>query len=209
MQKEGKLMYIGYARVSTPDQSLDLQKDALNAARCELIYDDVASGTNAERLRMKIALEYMRSGDVRIVLNLDRLGRSLVDLVSIINRLNAEGKGFKCLDQSFDTTTPQGKLIFQLFAALAEFERNIIRERTMAGLAAARARGHLGGRKPKMTLDDVKLAKVLIEDVTIPLADIANKFKVSVKTLRRSVKRDQSNNSTQPRSPGRKSNGYQ
>src|SRR5665648_1215242 len=108
MQKEGKLMYIGYARVSTPDQSLDLQKDALNAARCELIYDDVASGTNVERPGLKKALEYMRSGDVLIVWKLDRLGRSLVDLVSIINRLNAEGKGFKCLDQSFDTTTPQG-----------------------------------------------------------------------------------------------------
>ena len=118
-------MLIGYARVSTPDQSLDLQKDALNAAQCELIYDDVASGTHAERPGLKKALEYMRSGDVLIVWKLDRLGRSLMDLVSTINRLNAEGKGFKCLDQSFDTTTPQGKLIFQMFAALAEFERNI------------------------------------------------------------------------------------
>ena len=128
-----------------------------------------------------------------------------MDLVSTINRLNAEGKGFKCLDQSFDTTTPQGKLIFQMFAALAEFERNIIRERTMAGLAAARARGRLGGRKPKMTSEDVKLAKVLMEDVTIPLGDIANKFQVSVKTLRRSVNRTPSNNPALPRSPGRKS----
>lgn len=198
-------MFIGYARVSTPDQSLDLQKDALNAAQCEVIYEDVASGATAERPGLKKALEYMRSGDVLIVWKLDRLGRSLMDLVSTINRLNAEGKGFKCLDQSFDTTTPQGKLIFQMFAALAEFERNIIRERTMAGLAAARARGRLGGRKPKMTSDDVKLAKVLMEDVTIPLGDIANKFQVSVKTLRRSVNRTPSNNPTLPRSPGRKS----
>ena len=110
---------------------------------------------------MKKALEYMRTGDVLIVWKLDRWGRSLTDLVSTINRLSAEGKGFKCLDQSFDTTTPQGKLIFQMFAALAEFERNIIRERTLAGLVAARARGRLGGRKPKMTADDIRLARVL------------------------------------------------
>ena len=142
-------MLIGYARVSTPDQSLDLQKDALNAAQCEVIYDDVAGGTNTERPGLKKALEYMRAGDVLIVWKLDRLGRSLTDLVSTINRLNTESKGFKCLDQSFDTTTPQGKLIFQMFAALAEFERNIIRERTMAGLAAGRARAAWADANPK------------------------------------------------------------
>lgn len=198
-------MLIGYARVSTPDQNLNLQKDALMAAQCEVIYDDVASGTNAERPGLNKALEYMRAGDVLIVWKLDRLGRSLTDLVSTINRLNAEGKGFKCLDQSFDTTTPQGKLIFQMFAALAEFERNIIRERTLAGLVAARARGRLGGRKPKMTADDIRLARVLMEDLTIPLGDIAHKFQVSVKTLRRSVNRTPSGPPIPPRGPGRKS----
>ena len=198
-------MLIGYARVSTPDQNLNLQKDALMAAQCEVIYDDVASGTNAERPGLNKALEYMRAGDVLIVWKLDRLGRSLTDLVSTVNRLNAEGKGFKCLDQSFDTTTPQGKLIFQLFAALAEFERNIIRERTLAGLVAARARGRLGGRKPKMTADDIRLARVLMEDRTIPLGEIANKFQVSVKTLRRSVNRTSSGPPIPPRAPGRKS----
>jgi DNA invertase Pin-like site-specific DNA recombinase len=152
-------MYIGYARVSTADQNLDLQKDALHAAGCDLVYDDVASGTKTERPGLQKALEYMRSGDVLIVWKLDRLGRSLEDLVRTINRLSSEGKGFKCLDQSFDTTTPQGKLIFQMFAALAEFERNIIRERTMAGLAAARGKRPPWWAKTKNDFRRCKISK--------------------------------------------------
>ena len=196
-------MFIGYARVSTDDQNLDLQRDALLKAGCEKIFEDVASGVKTDRPGLAQALDYMRKGDVLVVWKLDRLGRSLVDLVATVNRLNEDEKSFKCLDMSFDTTTPQGTLIFQMFAALAEFERNLIRERTMAGLTAARARGRLGGRKPIMTPDDIKFARVLMEDVTIPLREIATKFGVSIKTLRRSVARVDSD--LLQRKPGRKS----
>ena len=143
-------MKIGYARVSTHDQNLDLQKDALEKAGCEKIFVDEISGTVAKREGLEKAKEILRKGDMLIVWRLDRLGRSIRDLIDWVTLLEEEGIGFKSLQESIDTTTSSGKLVFHIFAALAEFERNLIRERTNAGLAAARARGRLGGRKKSL-----------------------------------------------------------
>ena len=148
-------MLIGYARVSTLDQNLDLQKDALNAAGCQKMFTDTASGAKAERPGLKEALRECRSGDTLVVWKLDRLGRSLPHLVETVRDLVARGVGFKSLQENIDTTTSGGKLIFHIFASLAEFERDLIRERTNAGLSAARARGRNGGR-PKGIVDTNK-----------------------------------------------------
>jgi DNA invertase Pin-like site-specific DNA recombinase len=139
-------MLIGYARVSTTEQNLDLQKDALHAAGCERIFTDTASGAKADRPGLAAALEHCRKGDTLVVWKLDRLGRSLPHLVETVRELLDRGVGFKSLQEAIDTTTSGGKLIFHIFASLAEFERDIIRERTNAGLTAARARGRVGGR---------------------------------------------------------------
>jgi DNA invertase Pin-like site-specific DNA recombinase len=139
-------MFIGYARVSTHEQHLDLQKDALTAAGCERIFTDVASGAKTERPGLTDAIRYCRPSDTLTVWKLDRLGRSLPHLVETVRNLEARGIGFKSLQENIDTTTSSGKLIFHIFASLAEFERDIIRERTKAGLTAARARGRNGGR---------------------------------------------------------------
>src|SRR5512133_432958 len=139
-------MFIGYARVSTSDQTLDLQKDALDKAGCDRIFTDTASGAKAERTGLDAALSYVRTGDTLVVWRLDRLGRSLPHLIETITALNTRKIGFKSITENIDTTTSGGKLIFHIFGALAEFERDIIRERTQAGLHAARARGRLGGR---------------------------------------------------------------
>lgn len=137
-------MLVGYARVSTTEQHLDLQRDALTQASCGRILTDTASGAKAERPGLGEALDYVRAGDVLTVWKLDRLGRSLKDLIEIVTALEQRGIGFKSLQESMDTTTPGGKLIFHMFAALAEFERGVIRERTHAGLTAARARAPRG-----------------------------------------------------------------
>jgi DNA invertase Pin-like site-specific DNA recombinase len=134
-------MLIGYARVSTHDQTLNLQKDALEKAGCTKIFADTASGAQAERKGLEEALNYVRTGDTLVVWRLDRLGRSLPHLISTMTNLEDRGIGFKSLTENIDTTTSGGKLIFHIFGALAEFERNLIRERTQAGLTAARARG--------------------------------------------------------------------
>ena len=139
-------MRIGYARVSTADQNLHLQKDALQAAGCERVFTDMVSGARGERPGLTAALEACRAGDTLVVWKLDRLGRSLAHLVETVRDLGAQGVGFTSLQEQLDTTTAGGKLIFLIFAALAEFERDLIRERTNAGLAAARARGRKGGR---------------------------------------------------------------
>src|SRR5512144_550949 len=144
-------MLIGYARVSTTDQTLDLQKDALEKAGCSKIFTDTASGAKAERIGLDEALNYVRSGDTLVVWKLDRLGRSLPHLIETITGLNNRGVGFKSITEAIDTTTSGGKLIFHIFGALAEFERDIIRERTQAGLTAARARGRKGGRPRALT----------------------------------------------------------
>jgi DNA invertase Pin-like site-specific DNA recombinase len=136
-------MLIGYARVSTTDQTLDLQKDALKKAGCSKIFTDTASGAKAERTGLDEALNYVRSGDTLVVWKLDRLGRSLPHLIETITGLNNRGIGFKSITEAIDTTTSGGKLIFHIFGALAEFERDIIRERTQAGLNAARSRGRV------------------------------------------------------------------
>ncbi len=139
-------MLIGYARVSTIDQHLDLQQDALRGVGCERIFIDTASGAKAARPGLMAALETCRAGDILVVWKLDRLGRSLAHLVETVQALAARGIGFRCLQEQLDTTTTGGKLIFHIFASLAEFERDLIHERTRAGLAAARARGRKGGR---------------------------------------------------------------
>src|SRR4051795_740613 len=149
-------MFVGYARVSTTDQTLDLQHDALTKASCTKIFTDTASGSQAERKGLTEALSYVRAGDTLVVWRLDRLGRSLKHLIETITRLNNRKIGFKSITENIDTTTSGGKLIFHIFGALAEFERDIIRERTNAGLTAARARGRLGGRPKAKTLDSPK-----------------------------------------------------
>jgi DNA invertase Pin-like site-specific DNA recombinase len=150
-------MKIGYARVSTDDQNLDLQRDALGGAGCERLFTDTISGAKADRPGLAAALEFARPGDVLIVWRLDRLGRSLPDLVRLVGELDAKGIGFESLTEKIDATTAAGRLVFHVFAALAEFERNLIRERTHAGLAAARARGRKGGRRE---LDPEKQAAI-------------------------------------------------
>jgi DNA invertase Pin-like site-specific DNA recombinase len=161
-------MLVGYARVSTPDQHLALQRDALKKAGCKRIFSDVASGATAERPGLTKALEFVRRGDALVVWKLDRLGRSLQHLIESVRQLHKRKVGFRSLQESIDTTTSGGKLIFHVFGALAEFERDIIRERTNAGLAAARVRGRKGGR-PRV-LDDKKLAlaRSLRKDNTSP-----------------------------------------
>ena len=140
-------MLIGYSRVSTQDQNLDLQNDALKNAGCEKIFEDKISGARIERKGLTEALEFVRSGDVLVVWKLDRLGRGLRDLIDKIQDLEKRGVGFRSLTENIDTTTAGGKLIFHIFGSLAEFERALIKERTKAGLASARARGITGGRK--------------------------------------------------------------
>lgn len=140
-------MKIGYARVSTDDQNLNLQRDALGRAGCERLFTDTASGAKADRLGLTALMEFVRSGDVLVVWRLDRLGRSISDLVRLVGELDAKGIGFESLSEKIDATTAAGRLVFHVFAALAEFERNLIQERTHAGLAAARARGRKGGRR--------------------------------------------------------------
>lgn len=152
-------MLIGYARVSTSDQNLDLQKDALHASRCKRIFTDTASGVKALRPGLTEALQHCRPGDTLVVWKLDRLGRSLPHLVETVRELAARGVGLKSLQENIDTTTSGGKLIFHIFTSLAEFERDIIRERTLAGLSAARARGRKGGR-PK-GVDEKKKKTIL------------------------------------------------
>jgi DNA invertase Pin-like site-specific DNA recombinase len=139
-------MKVGYARVSTEDQYLHMQEDALKSAGCEEIYTDIASGVKANRPGLEKALSYVREGDTLVVWKLDRLGRSIQHLIQTITALQERKVSFKCLQESIDTSTSGGKLIFHIFSALAEFERDLISERTGAGLKAARARGRLGGR---------------------------------------------------------------
>jgi DNA invertase Pin-like site-specific DNA recombinase len=143
-------MKIGYARVSTQDQNLDLQRDALKAAGCTRIVEDTASGGKRDRSGLERVREQLRKGDVLVVWRMDRLARSLKHLIDLMSELEEQGIGFQSVTEAIDTTTSGGKLVFHIFGALAEFERNLIRERTKAGLEAARARGRKGGRKKKL-----------------------------------------------------------
>jgi DNA invertase Pin-like site-specific DNA recombinase len=160
-------MLIGYARVSTTDQTLDLQKDALEKAGCSRIFTDTASGAKAERIGLDEAMSHLREGDTLVVWRLDRLGRSLKHLIETITALNNRKIGFKSITEAIDTTTSGGKLIFHIFGALAEFERDIIRERTQAGLNAARARGRKGGRPKALTPKKAQQALTLYNDKNI------------------------------------------
>jgi len=164
--------FIGYARVSTQDQTLDLQLDALKKAGCIKIFTDTASGAKAERKGLHEALDYVRENDVLVVWRLDRLGRSLRDLIDIISHLDQRKIGFKSLTENIDTTTSGGKLIFHIFGALAEFERNLIRERTNAGLQAARSRGMKGGRPKVLTDKKVEMARKLYADKSNSVEEI-------------------------------------
>src|SRR5438128_2559835 len=183
-------MLIGYARVSTQDQTVNLQQDALEKIGCTKIFTDTASGATIERKGLDEALAYVREGDTLVVWRLDRLGRSLKHLIETITNLNNRKIGFKSIQENIDTTTSGGKLIFHIFGALAEFERDIIRERTKAGLAAARARGRLGG-KPKAkalnTPKKVTLAQSLYDDKTNTIDEICKTLNVSRSTLYRYI----------------------
>ena len=150
---------IGYARVSTAEQDTALQTDALHKAGCERVFEDTVSGAKADRPGLMAALGYVREGDALVVWRLDRLGRSLPHLIEVIAGLESRGVGFRSLTESIDTTTSGGRLIFHVFGALGQFERDLIRDRTKAGLAAAAARGRKGGRKPVVTADKLQRAR--------------------------------------------------
>ena len=171
-------MLIGYARVSTLEQSLDLQTDALNRAGCEKLFTDKAGGARAARPGLDQALAHLRKGDTLVVWKLDRLGRSIRHLIETVGQLQERKVGFQSLQESIDTTTSGGKLVFHVFAALAEFERDIIRERTGAGLEAARARGKRGGRPRKLDAKKKSQALTLHDDKTNTIADICRTLRI-------------------------------
>ena len=178
---------IGYARVSTEDQNLDLQRDALTKAGCVEIYEEKASGKSVERIELDHCLRALRPCDALVVLRLDRLGRSLPDLVRIVGDLESRGIAFESITEKIETGSAAGKLVFYVFAALAEFERNLIRERTHAGLAAARARGRTGGRKPKLDSKQIREIRVLLKDPDVRVTDIAKRYGVSRATVYKHV----------------------
>ncbi len=180
-------MIIGYARVSTSDQNATLQTDALTNAGCERIYEESKSGKSKDRPELTRCLDTLRRGDILIVWRLDRLGRSLKDLIEIVSELESKGVGFQSLNESIDTTSPSGKLIFHVFAALSEFERSLIQERTKAGLAAARARGRKGGRPKKLSSDQIRKAKAMLTDPLMTKSEVAKHFGVSRVTLNSSL----------------------
>lgn len=176
-------MLIGYARVSTDDQNLDLQRDALEKAGCEKIYTDQQSGASTDRLGLAGVLEIARSGDTLVVWRLDRLGRSLKHLIHLVEKLEQQGIGLRSLQENIDTTTSGGRLVFHLFGALAEFERNLIRERTQAGLSAARARGRLGGRPKLLDPKKRELALRLYKERQHSIVEICQIMGISKSTL--------------------------
>jgi DNA invertase Pin-like site-specific DNA recombinase len=182
-------MRIGYARVSTADQNPDLQEDALQKAGCEKIFHDIASGAVDSRKGLSEAIEYARDGDTLAVWKLDRLGRSLKHLIETVNTLAGRKVGFQSLRESMDTTTSGGKLIFHVFGALSEFERELIRERTQAGLRAARARGRNGGRPRKMDALKITMARALLEDQNANVTDVCDTLHVSRATLYRHLEK--------------------
>lgn len=181
-------MNIGYMRKSSTDQKLDLQEDELKKAGCERIFQDIASGAKSDRKGLKEAIEFARSGDVIVCWKLDRVGRSLRDLIETINTLKDRGIGFRCLTQQLDTTTPSGMLIFHVFGAMAEFERSLIRERTQAGLQAARARGRLGGRPKSVNETRIASAATLYKDGKMSIKQICQTLKISRATFYRDLK---------------------
>ena len=182
-------MFVGYARVSTADQSLNLQLDALNQAGCTKIFSDIVSGARAERPGLRDALQFMREGDVLTVWKLDRLGRTTRRLIEFIEDLQERQIGFKSLHNNIDTTTSEGMFMYRLFSALAELERDLLRERTCAGLAAARARGRKGGGQFKLTGVKLEAAMRAMENPETIVMDLAKANEVSTPTLYRAFKR--------------------
>lgn len=179
-------MLIGYARISTQDQNLELQREALTKAGCQKIFEDKISGASADRPGLAMALEMLRDDDTLVVWKLDRLGRSVKQLVGLISDLNKQGVQFKSLTDSIDTSTPSGRFFFHVMASLAEMERELTVERTRAGLEIARKRGRKGGRRPKMTESKIESAKKLLAN-GIPPKDVAKNLGVSIPTLYRWV----------------------
>lgn len=177
-------MIIGYARVSTEDQHLDAQIAALKDAGAERIFADKISGTKRSRPELDRMLDQLRPGDVVLVAKYDRLARSLVDLLDIVSQIETNNAGFRSLAEDIDTTTPAGRLIFHVFASIAQFERERIRERTMEGLQAARAKGRIGGRPPALS-DDQKAEVLRLKSEGRAMKDIAALFKVSLATVKR------------------------
>lgn len=190
-------MLIGYARVSTDEQNLAMQLDALRAAGCQQIFrDEGVSGAATDRRELNRALGALAAGDVLVVWKLDRLGRSLAHLMQIVTRLEAEAIGFRSLSEAIDTTTASGRLLFHVVGAIAEFERGLISERTIAGMSAAKARGQHLGRERKMTDEDTRWAqRVIASDIMAPRA-VATYLGVSVSTLYRSLRRQDESYST-------------
>src|SRR5512141_1750132 len=178
-------MLVGYARVSTQDQNPALQLDALKAAGCEKVFVEKASGAQRDRPELSAALDYLRAGDSLVVWKLDRLARSLKQLIETVELLENRSIGLRSLTEAIDTTTAGGKLIFHVFGALAEFERSIIRERTKAGLEAARARGKQGGRPPSLDAKDLAAAKAMLSDPEITMEEVAKRLQVAPSTLYR------------------------
>jgi DNA invertase Pin-like site-specific DNA recombinase len=178
-------MKIGYARVSTIEQNLDLQIDALKKAGCEKIFSDTASGARVDRKGLEDILEFCRAGDSLVVWKLDRLGRSLKHLINTVNFLIQKEVGFVSLQENIDTTTSSGKFFFHVFGALAEFERDIIRDRTQAGLQAARSRGRQGGRPKKLSQRKIAMAKQMMKDESMTIKEICEEMDISKTTLYR------------------------
>lgn len=179
-------MKIGYARVSTKEQNLSLQMDALEKEGCKEIFQEKISGAKADRPELRKMIDQLRAGDIIVTWKLDRMGRSLRDLVNLMNEIQEKGAGLKSLHDSIDTSTPQGKLTFHLFASLAEFERDIIRERTKAGLEAARARGRKGGRPKglsKEAQDKAMIAETLYKQGEMTVTQICKHLDIARSTL--------------------------
>jgi DNA invertase Pin-like site-specific DNA recombinase len=179
------MLFLGYARVSTPTQPLALQLDALQQAGCRRVFEETVSGAAKARPKLREALDFMQTGDTLVVWKLDRLARSVQQLISIIEELHERKCGFKSLTEQIDTTTAGGRLVFVIFGGLAEFERGIIRERTLAGLEAARARGRRGGRPKLMDERSLTVAQALLRDGSLSVNQVAKQVGVSQATLYR------------------------
>ncbi len=183
-------MDVGYVRVSKREQNPELQRRELRAAGCERIFEERISSREESRPQLLAALDYCREGDAFVVWKLDRLGRSIKELIELVNGLKERGVEFRSLRESLDTRTPGGKLVFHVFASIAEFERDVIRERTMAGLEAARARGRRGGRKPIMDEKRIALASRLMADREVAISEVCEAVGVSRSTLYRYLTAD-------------------
>ena len=186
-------MLLGYARVSTDDQNLDLQRDALTTAGCERLFEDTASGAKADRIGLAALMAVLRAGGTVVIWRLDRLGRSLKNLIELVERLEAAKVGLRSLQENIDTTSSGGRLVFHLFGALAEFERNLVRERTLAGLAAARARGRMGGRPKQLAPAKLTLALRLHREGKHTIKEICQMMGVSKSTLDNYLAKENSN----------------